>query len=249
MLSTVILTHNESSNIRACLQSVSFSDQVIIVDDYSTDDTLSLARHIYPQVKIIKHHLHHNFAQQRNLGLSIASGDWVLFIDADEIVSPQLQDEILSAIKSPRAYGYYLYRQDSFLGTSISHGEAGHIKLLRLARQGSGQWARPVHEVWQVSGKLSILNSPLIHSPHPTISVFLDSINRYTTIDSTYRYLQGERFHLWQLFLLPTGKFLYNYFLKLGFLDGFPGLTLAYIMSLHSLLVRIKLYELQKNTQ
>jgi len=125
-------------------------------------------------------------------------------------------------------------------GNELMWGETGQLQLIRLARRQMGRWHRPVHEIWRIKGSVGQLKSPLYHYPHPTLADFFNKINHYTNIEAGYR---RRQFDLFELIFYPPGKFFYNYFIKLGFLDGIPGLIMAVMMSLHSLLVRIKLYE------
>lgn len=236
-LSAVVLTKNEARNIDRCLSALNFCDEIIVVDDFSTDDTAKFARKYTS--KIFQRHLADDFASQRNFGLSKATGPWVLFIDSDEQVSKSLSKEIKTSIQTPTIVGFYIYRQDHFLGKTLHFGESGKLKLLRLAKKDAGKWVRPVHEIWQTKGKVGELQSPLDHYPHPSISEFIQEINHYTTIEARYR--SGKIRALLQLITFPAGKFIYNYFFKLGFLDGFPGLIMAFLMSYHSLLVRLKI--------
>lgn len=187
-----------------------------------------------------------DFALERNAllaKLAKAPGDWVLFVDSDEVVSDDLAAEIRLKIQDLKYQGYYLRRLDNFWGRTLHFGETGNIKLLRLAKKDSGKWERKVHEVWNVSGKVGELKNPLLHFPHPTISEFIDSINRYTDIDTAELSREGKKFSCFTALANPIGKFLVNYFLKLGFLDGNAGLVYAFMMSLHSLTVRVKLYD------
>lgn len=177
-----------------------------------------------------------DFASQRNFALSKAKGDWVLFIDSDEKLSPEL-------ISVPQGFAaFYLKRLDHFFGKILHHGETGNIKLLRLARKNFGHWGGRVHEVWIGQGRVGTLKNVLIHNPHPTIFKFLQKINFYTTI----RVIELTKFSCLEL-LKPPAKFIANYFFKLGFLDGMAGFVMAYMMSLHSLIVRVKQYEKTSN--
>lgn len=180
----------------------------------------------------------------RNTSRSDAGGDWVMFLDSDEVISPELQAEISSIIHhpSPIYSAYFIPRLDTFLGKQLIHGEAGHTRLIRLARRNWGQWERPVHEVWVGKGRVGELKSPLLHTPHPSISSFLAKIDHYSTLDANYRYSQRERSSLFHLFVYPCAKFHVNYFFRLGFLDGVPGLIHAFMMSFHSYLTWSKLY-------
>lgn len=143
--------------------------------------------------------------------------------------------------------GFYLKRQDFFLGKLLKFGETGKIKLLRLARKNAGKWSRPVHETWQVKSKPKTLSSPLLHSPTPNVAQFLEKLNYYTTLNAKHLHKEGLEASWWQIILYPTGKFLHNYLLKLGFLDGTHGFLQAIFMSLHSFLTRGKLWLLQNS--
>jgi len=233
-ISAVILTHNNQASIARLIHQLSWCNKVILVDDCSSDRTRILAKKL--GVKVFSHPLRGNFAAQRNFGLKQATTDWAIFVDADESVSPRLAKEIRSVLKS-NLNGFFIKRIDYFLGKKLQYGETGNIKLLRLAR--GGKWRRAVHEVWQVKPPIGELKSPLYHYPHPNLSSFLTKINFYTDIEARYRPAPGAA----QLLFYPPVKFIHNYILRLGFFDGVPGFIMALMMSLHSLLVRLKLYE------
>lgn len=243
-LSVVILTHNNQNSIERCLKSASFADEIIVVDDFSTDKTIPVAKKHHP--KILKRKLSNDYAAQRNHGLNQATSDWVLFLDSDEIITPALRAEILANISQKSITGFYLKRTDFLLGSTLEHGEIGNTRLLRLAQKGAGRWIRPVHEYWQVNGPTKTLKNPLHHLRDLSLSQFIARINHYTDLDAKALLAEDKPFTYHDLFIKPVGKFLYNYFYLLGFLDGFAGFTLAFSMSLHSLIVRVKLYELIK---
>ncbi len=183
-----------------------------------------------------------DFATTRNIEIAKAKTDWVLFVDADEVVTPALEKEITEAIKSKTYDAYYIPRLDTFLGKELRHGETGGAKFIRLARHDFGTWERPVHETWIGKGHIGTLVNPLLHHPHPTISSFLDKINHYSTLEAEYRFSQGKKSSLFHIALFPIAKFKWNYICKLGFLDGTPGAIMAIMMSLHSYLTWTKLY-------
>lgn len=189
-----------------------------------------------------------DFAAARNAELAKATTDWVLFLDADETITPGLQKEIDWAVKSNHFDAYYLKRRDTFMGHALRHGEPGRAKFIRLARQSFGRWHRPVHEKWLGQGRVGELTHPLRHSPHSSLSAFLAKIDRYSTLDAQYRYQEGQKSSLAKITFYPLAKFSLNYFLRLGFLDGVPGAVMAIMMSFHSYLTWTKLYLLwQKN--
>lgn len=244
-ISAVVLTRNEEANIVACLRSVAWCDERIVIDDESADQTVELARQ--EDARVFRRALRGDFAAQRNFGLQQASSDWVLFLDADERVPSDLADEVRQAITKADVLGFRVARQDLFLGKPLRFGETSNSRFLRLARKGSGQWARPVHELWEVRGRVETLKGKIRHHPHPTISEFLKEINHYTDIEAGSRRAKGERAGIVSLIGYPTAKFINNYLALLGFLDGFPGFVMAFMMSLHSLCVRVKLMSTRKD--
>lgn len=239
-LSAIVFTHNSQDTLDACLSSLQFADELLVIDDLSTDNTPAIAKRHH--AKVISHPLT-DFAAQRNFALKQATCDWVLFVDSDESVPPTLAKQILKAIKSTNINGYYLKRQDIFLNKTLRHGETSQVRLLRLAKKSAGTWQRPVHEFWHIKGQTSTLTHPLLHQRNLSFSQFIDRLNHYTDLDAKALLAENKPFSYFDLLLKPLGKFIYNYFVLLGFLDGFPGFVMAFSMSLHSLIVRIKLYE------
>jgi glycosyltransferase involved in cell wall biosynthesis len=190
-----------------------------------------------------------DFAAARNVELKKAKTEWVLFVDSDEKITPALKQEItdICNLTSNDYDAYYLRRLDTFLGRELRHGETDHAKFIRLARKDFGHWERPVHEVWVGTGKVGELKNPLLHHPHPTIASFLEKINRYSSLEAEYRFKEGKHSSLLKIWLYPLAKFKYNYFFRLGCLDGVPGIIMAGMMSFHSYLTWTKLYLLQHN--
>lgn len=221
-ISAVVLTNKEPKQIRPTLDSVAFAEETVLIRDHPSF-----------------HPLAGDFAAQRNLGLAKAKGEWVLFVDDDEIVSSNLRKEIEKAIGADRYDAYYLKRRDIYFGQTIKHGETGNVKIIRLARKTAGKFVRPVHEVWQVEGKVGVLSHPLIHERGELVTPFLDRISFYGPPDAMALKKEGKPFSYWRLILNPVGKFLVNYFIKLGFLDGYLGLFQSYLMSVQSISVRI----------
>lgn len=242
MISAVVLTKNEEKNIKDCLDSLSWCDQIVIVDDNSTDKTLEIAKKT--KAKIYTRPLNSDFSEQRNFGIDKSSGEWILFVDADERVTPSLWYEIMQRtnVSIDNISGYLLKRMDFMWGKKLGHGETGNIKFLRLAKKNSGRWEMPVHEVWKINGNTATLKNYLLHYPHPGIESFLKEINYYTDIQSLELFRNKVSIRWPSIILYPAGKFILNYFIKLGFLDSVPGLVFALIMSLHSFLVRGKLW-------
>lgn len=240
MLTGIVLTHNEEKNITRCLESLKFCDQILVVDDNSTDKTVHIAKKL--GATVVNHPLDGNFAAQRNRALSQAKTPWVLFVDADEVVSVKLGEEITSAVKKIEYKGFLIPRTDYMWGKKLSHGDVGGIKLLRLARRGAGDWHGAVHEQWQIEGNVSILRHTLNHYPHPTMVEFLQEINSYSSIRAQELHDAGQRANLFQIIFYPVGKFLDLWILKLGLADGTAGFVHAMTMAFYSFLVRGKLW-------
>ncbi len=238
--SAVVLTHNCADSLSGCLSSLSSAKEIIIIDDLSTDNTLKIAKKFTPH--IYSRHLNNDFAAQRNFGLAKTKSDWVMFLDSDEILSPPLKQAIAALPNHPSVNGYYIPRQDLFLSQTIHFGEMGHTRLLRLGNKNYGSWTRSVHEIWKISPPLTSLFAPIFHRRHISLTSFINRLNSYTDINRGQLLQENKGFSYKEL-LKPPIKFLYNYFFLLGFLDGMPGLIAAYMMSFHSLIVRVKLWE------
>ena len=248
LISAIVLTKNEEKHIVDCLESISFCQEIIVIDDNSEDRTVEIAKKM--DVKVFINSLNNDFSSQRNFGLSKANGKWILFVDADERITNELKDEILKVLQAENVNtkGFYIKRKDSMLGKVLEHGEVGNIKLLRLAQRHAGTWIGKVHETWEINDKIGSLKNFILHYSHDNISEFLKEINYYTTIRANELNKGSITVYWHDILVYPMGKFIVNYFLKLGFLDGVPGLIFAIIMSFHSFLVRGKLWLLQNKS-
>lgn len=242
-ISSVIITKNEEDNIKRCLESIDFSDEIIIVDDYSKDETLKIAENY--RTRIFKKKFNQNFADQRNFGLSKAKGKWIFFIDADEEVPVDLRNEIVQVTSDPLSsnMGYFLKRKDSFYGKKLSYGEWGKNKILRIVKNGSGKWIRNVHEVLKVEGKVGTLKSELNHYSHKSLNNFIKSINLFSTIHAVSNKKEGKRSNILKIVFYPFFKFIYNWIVKGGFKDKEHGFIMSLMMSFHSFLAWSKLWQ------
>lgn len=248
MLTAVILTKNEENMIIDCVESVLFCDQILIIDDESSDKTVQIVKSMNnPKVHIRVHPVENDFSKQRNYAMAEAKGDWLLFVDADERVTQELQEEITKSIsQNSDISGFYIKRSDFVLGKKLEYGEVGNIKLLRLMRKGTGKWKGKVHEVFKTSGKTELLTNALVHYPHKNISSFLIKLNKYSTLRADELYEGKVKSNLAYIILYPLSKFLKNYLFLKGYKDGITGFIHATLMSFHSFLVRGKLYLLWK---
>lgn len=241
MISAVVLTKNEEKNIKKCIESLLFCDEVIVIDDYSTDRTNEIVKK-FNNVKLHQRKLNDDFANQRNYGLKHAKHEWVLFIDADEIVSKNLREEIEIAIEDVSCNGFFIKRDDFIFQKKMKYGDTGMVRILRLGRADKGKWIGKVHEVWNINGKTKNLKNSILHYPHQTLREFIYEIGLYSSIRAEELYENGKKTGLLEIVLYPKMKFFYLYVFRFGFLDGIEGLVHAIIMSLYTFLVRGKLY-------
>ncbi len=254
MLSAVILAQNEEEHIAHCLESVAFCDEIIVIDDESSDKTVEIAKKC--GATVYTRPLKNDFSAQRTFGAQKATNDWMLAIDADEVVSKTLQNEIVKAIKEGNQTGsrnnysaYYIRRRDHFWGSPVTHGElssAYNQGFIRLFKKGSGEWRGEVHEAYMTSEPAGRLNSFLEHYPHQTVASFIEEVNHYSTIRATELQQAGQKPSLVEIVLYPFAKFIYTYIAKSGYRDGAAGFVYSFLMSFHSFLVRAKLYQYQE---
>lgn len=245
MISVIILTKNEEQNIGKCIESVKWCTEIILIDDNSSDKTAEIAKKY--KTTIYSHALNNDFSAQRNFGISKATYEWILFVDADEIVSDALAYEVSNAIQLKDQNlkdfnGFYIKRVYFMWGKKLKYGETGGECRLRLGKKTAGQWIGKVHERWKMKGLVGKLVNPILHFPHQTLEEFLGEVNFYTNIRAEELKFKKVRVFFWSILLYPLGKFLVNYFIKRGFMDGVHGLVFAIVMSFHSFLVRGKLW-------
>ena len=231
-LSAIILTKDGNDpKLKNAMESVKFADEVIVVKGKSPVS---------------------DFSKVRNVSLGKAKGEWVLFVDSDEVVSEKLRNEILYRFRIESGMtGYKLKRQDRFLGKWLRHGETAGVRLLRLAKKGAGRWERPVHEVWKINGRVGEFKNAILHYSHDSIGGLVEKLDRYSEIEAEWRLGKlGKLGILIEMILFPSGKFIHNYIFRLGFLDGMEGFIHAGMMSGHSFLVRGKvLARVQESTK
>ncbi len=175
-----------------------------------------------------------DFAAARNKLMSSVKDDWILFLDSDEKLSASIDPAQLD-----KRFNYSFKRQDWFLGKKLQFGETASVRFVRLVQPGSGYWQGKVHERFVSRLPLRLLPQTILHRRQITLSQFLDRLNWYSSL----RAEEINRFSLFELLVYPLVKFVKNYFWHLGFLDGLPGLAMAFMMSFHSLAVRVKQYE------
>jgi glycosyltransferase involved in cell wall biosynthesis len=241
-LSVVVITLNEESRLRDCLLSVAWADEIVVVDAQSTDKTLAIAREFTDQVFVRPWP---GFAEQKNFALEQATGDWILSLDADEEVTPELKDEILATIARPHAaVGYRVPRRNVFWGRWVRHGGLYPDWQLRLFRRGHGAFvARAVHESVRVDDTVGRLEGALVHRSYRDVSDFLQRAEGYATLAAEAWVAEGRPFRRRDVVLRPLGRFLSMYVVHAGFLDGWRGFLLASLYAYYVLIRGAKIWE------
>jgi glycosyltransferase involved in cell wall biosynthesis len=224
-LSAIVITRNEAANIGGCLDSVAFCDESIVVDCGSTDDTAAIARGKGARVEL---HDWRGFGPQKNYALSLATGAWVLSIDADERVTPALAAEIKSAIAYAIADGFELPRLSRFCGREMRHSGWYPDYVLRLFRRGKAKFDDAlVHERVICKGTVQRLTTPLLHEPVKKLEDALSRMDRYSTASAAAIVASGRRVSFFSGIGHGLCAFIRTYILQLGFLDGAEGFLLA----------------------
>jgi glycosyltransferase involved in cell wall biosynthesis len=244
-LSAVVITLNEEQRIRACLESVAWADEIVVVDAESHDKTVQIAREFTDRVAVRPWP---GFAEQKNYALGLARGDWLLSLDADEEVSEELAREIAGVLAaSTAADGYAVPRRNVFLGQWIRHGGLFPDWQIRLFRRGRGRFvARDVHESVTIDGTVARLRGHLVHTSYRDVSDFLERADRYATLAARELVRQGRRPRTHELVLRPFGRFARMYVLQAGFLDGRKGLLLAALYAYYVFMRTAKAWELTR---
>lgn len=248
-ISVVIATKDEERNIKDCLESVKWADEIIIVDDASKDRTVEICREYTSN--IISNDSKGSFHVNKNLGIERSGGDWILSIDADEMVAPELEDEIKNIAERTDKLGYYISRKNLFLGKWIRGCGWYPDYIIRLFRKGATRWPLEIHDVPKIEekDKVGYLRNPLIHITYASIEQYFDKFARYTTRLAQEEYEKGTRItktNFLLLFLIkPLSWFFHKYFLQRGYIDGFRGFFISVASAVTIFMTHAKLWEMR----
>jgi glycosyltransferase involved in cell wall biosynthesis len=247
LLSAVLITRNAAAVLETCLESLAFADEIVVVDSASTDATAAIAARFGARV-VQKEWL--GFGRQKQFAVEQAKHDWVLCLDADERVSPQLAASILAALAGPVSPVYRMPRRNRFLGRWLSHGEGYPDWSPRLFNRMNARWSDDlVHEKVLYAVTPGTLQGDLMHDSGDDLTAYLDRQNRYTTLAARQAYELGRSAGFFHLLLSPVVRFFKFYVFRLGFLDGMPGLVHISIGCMNSYLKYAKLIELRKGDE
>ena len=244
-ITVLVPTFNEEHNIRDCLESVRWADEIFVVDSYSTDRTLEIARQ-YTE-RIVQHE-YVNSAAQKNWAIPQATHPWVMIVDSDERVTPALRDEILSVLENPGEYaGFRIYRQNHFMGRPIRFCGWQRDDVLRLFLRDKGRYQdREVHADVVVDGKVGVLKNKLLHYTFQSYDQYMKKFDRYTRWAALDRARTTRKVRWYHLSLRPMWRFIRQYFLYLGFLDGKAGFIICTLSAYSVFMKYARLWALQQ---
>lgn len=243
-LSVIIITKNESQNIKDCLESVKWADEIIVVDSGSGDDTVEIARKytdkvIYNEWK--------GYADQKNFALQLAKNEWVLSLDADERVTESLRNEILNT-DLEKFDGYRIKRDNYFLGKMIRGSGWGNDYQLRLFRKSKTTLTkRLVHEGFYVEGRISKLKSTMLHYSYRNFKDAFDKINYYSTLEAIEKQ-NRKKVNTLSIFITPVIAFLQHFIIRRGYIDGIYGVFVSILNAYTKLQVQLKIWELKNKS-
>ncbi len=243
-LSALIITYNEQKHIQEVLEDIDFADEIIVVDSYSTDKTVDLVD-AFPNAKLIQHAFV-DYSSQRNFAIQCAQNPWILFIDADERFTTELKDEVIETIQQTEAASAYLfYRIFMFEDTKINFSGWQTDKIFRLFQKDKAEYVteRLVHEKLKVKGKIGKLKHKLIHFSYTDYESYKSKMVSYGKLKAKEEFSKGLRPNFYHFYLHPAYKFLYQFIIRLGFLDGKKGAIICY---LNALSVFVRYQELEK---
>jgi glycosyltransferase involved in cell wall biosynthesis len=248
-ISATVITLNEERNIAAALESLSWADEIVVVDSESTDRTVEIAKRFTDRIFVRPWP---GYSKQKNFAAEAASNDWIFNLDADERVSPELAAEIesLKAGADPLASGFETPRLTSYLGRWIKHSGWYPDFKLRLYNRQAGRFRGDyVHESVVVDGDIAKLNGEILHYTVRGSSDHHLRLDRYTTLAAAEMFEKGKRASVISLLFSPALSFFRSYVLRLGFLDGVPGLAIAYFAGQYVFLRELKLWEKQHRSE
>jgi glycosyltransferase involved in cell wall biosynthesis len=241
-LTVTVITKNEAANIASALESVSWADELLVVDSHSTDETVAIARAHGARVEVRDWP---GYAAQKNFASSLASNDWILSLDADERITPELAAEIKALMQAePAARGYRIPRVTWYLGRWIRTTDWYPDRQLRLFDRRAGRWGeRRVHESFELDGASGELRAEIQHYAYRDMSHHLATIDRYTTLAAEQWREEGRTATPLDIAANPVFAFLRNYLLRGGFRDGTAGLIVSILNSYYVFLKFAKLWE------
>ena len=249
-VSAVVIAYNDEPNMHACLQSLKWADELIVVDSFSTDGTTRISQEYTDKVY---QHEFHGFGRLRNEAMARATHDWVFSLDTDERANEAIHDEIRRKLaEGPEADAYFVPRRNFFLGRRIKHcGWYPDYRQPQFFHKNRMRYREKdlVHESFDLDGKIGYFQAHVDQYPFRNIDQYLGKMDRYSSLRAKVIQQGGRRFHLHQLVARPLYTFFKMYVMRLGLLDGMPGLILSGLYTYYTFVKYAKLWELEQVSQ
>ncbi len=244
-VSVYVLTFNNHRTIERCLNSLHWAEELVVVDSGSTDGTYEICKR-YTEKLYCKEFQGHR--DQYQFAADLTTRDWIMFVDADEEVPPELVEEIRKVLREEAEDidGFFVYRQTFYLGKWIRYGGWYPDGEIRLYRRDKGRWEGGLHAKIQVKGRVSVLKNKYLHYTYRDISDQIQTIDKYSKIAAEDMAESGEKFSVFKLLFHPPFRFVKEYLLKMGFRDGLPGLIIIVSTMFYVFIKYAKLWEIQK---
>ena len=245
-ISAVIITLNEQKALPAFLESLWFAHEIIVLDSYSTDNTIAVAKE-NKKVKVFERTFD-DFSSQKNAAISKASHDWIVFFDPDEKITKQLSQEIINTLKDPKAIAYYVKREFYFMGKKIKFSGLQNDHVIRLFNKNYCSYNQNlVHEVMQANGRTATLKNKLPHYSYSSFDNYTAKMHHYSALKAKMLYNKAVQPKVYHFFFRPWWRFVNQYFFKLGILDGKRGFILAYVSAFSVFKRYVNLWLLYRN--
>tara|TARA_B100000809_G_scaffold41820_1_gene36430 strand:+ start:6917 stop:7672 length:756 start_codon:yes stop_codon:yes gene_type:complete len=243
-ITAIIPTLNEEIHIEEAIKSLSFADEIIVIDSFSKDDTVALAeKH---NVKIIKRKFD-DFSSQKNFAIEHAKYSWIYILDADERVTSEVEKEILEAVKNPKdCVGFYVRRTFYFCNKRVNYSGFQRDKVIRLFLKEHCKYTGLVHEKINTKGNLGFFRNKIDHFSYRNYDHYISKMNHYASIRATELHAKGNKVNIYHVMIKPAARFFIHYIIRLGFLDGFTGFLVAKTQAYGVLTRYIKLWLLNK---
>lgn len=246
-ISAVIITHNEEKNIKDCLESIKWVDEIIVVDSFSIDNTERICKKYSPKLKFYKR-AWQGYSNQKNFGINKAKSKWILSLDADERITPQLKEEILKAIQNQKDIkGFYIPRKNYYFGKWIRWGGNYPDYQLRLFQKNYGRFKNVIlHEGVFVNGKTTKLKNPMLHFTYKNVDDYFKRFIKYTELEKEILITKKIKINIftiiYYILLFPLKKFISRFIFKLGFLDGIDGFIVIMLNNITKIFSFYKYY-------
>ncbi|MFA6584739.1 MAG: glycosyltransferase family 2 protein [Elusimicrobiaceae bacterium] len=246
-ITLAMIARNEEHDLPSCAESVKgLISEIVLVDSFSTDGTVAAAQKL--GAKVASHEFT-GYAEQKNRALDMASNDWILHLDPDETLSPELREEIADLFESGKqdCDAYNIPYQNTFLGKTLNHAGLNREKHIRLFRKSKSRFGGGlVHEGIMVRGTVGLLKGRICHNSYPTLEEYFEKFNSYTTLAAKKMHENGKRFSAWKIAVVPL-EFSKRYFLRLGFLDGVAGLVWSGVSAFYVFVKYAKLWKIEQD--